>query len=242
MADGAQHPWQIMEHQTGDHLSAVLASWRRELAAQASLTAEVRRELEAHLQDCLAGFRQRGLSGPEAFRLARRRMGELPQVDEEFKKVMNRTSHGGRPLAVAAWAVFVVSFFLPAYGTLHGWQCALLQNLCWPNVLRGDGMAIHYQFLTLANLLMLFSPLWLAQFSQRVRPLKWLHHATLAALLLVWAFVLQLVARQEGAGLRMGCYIWSGSFVLLYLAVRAQLAPRLQRKRAEPAGWPAEIL
>lgn len=223
-----------MEFQTSDHLNAALEGWRRELAAQARLPADVRRELEAHLQDCMAGFRRGGLSGPEAFRLARKRVGELPQVGEEFGKMMKTTPYRNQPLVFIAWAMFIVSFFLPAYTTMHGWRCAILQDLYWPNTLRGDGVAIHYQLLTLANLLMLASPLLLRRFSQNARQLKWLHHATLAMVILVWAFVAQLVVHQEGAGLKMGCYIWSCSFVLLYGSVLAQLVPLRHRKTAEP--------
>jgi len=235
MADGAQHSGQIMELQTRDDLSGALDAWRQELAAQASLTAEVRRELEAHLQDCLAGFRQRGLSYQESFRLARRRVGELRQVDGEFGKMMNPILRWMNPLTVAAWAMFVVSFFLPAYKTIHGWRCALLQIFFWPATTQGNGEALHYQLLTAANLLMLFSPLLLRQCSQDVRRLKWLHHVILVTVALVWAFLLQLVLRDQGAGVRIGCYIWSCSFVLLYMAVLAQLVPSLQQKRAECA-------
>ena len=75
-----------MEHQARYNLDAALENWRAELAAQPNLTAEVRRELETHLRDTLAGFRQRGLSDEEAFWLARRRVGQPPESGEEFVK------------------------------------------------------------------------------------------------------------------------------------------------------------
>jgi hypothetical protein len=75
-----------MENQTRYDLNAAIESWRQELAVQASLTAEVRRELETHLRDAITGFRQRGLNDEESFWLARRRVGQPPQIAEEFTK------------------------------------------------------------------------------------------------------------------------------------------------------------
>ena len=75
-----------MENSPRFDLPAALENWRTELAAQPNLTAEVRRELETHLRDTLAGFQQRGLSDEEAFWLARRRVGQPAQLGEEFVK------------------------------------------------------------------------------------------------------------------------------------------------------------
>jgi hypothetical protein len=75
-----------METQTRYDLNAAIESWRQGLAVQASLTAEVRRELETHLHDAIAGFQQRGLNDEESFWLARRRVGQPPQLGEEFVK------------------------------------------------------------------------------------------------------------------------------------------------------------
>ena len=75
-----------MENQTRYDLNAAIESWRQELAVQASLTAEVRRELEMHLRDAIAGFQQRGLNDEESFWLARRRVGQPQQLGEEFVK------------------------------------------------------------------------------------------------------------------------------------------------------------
>ena len=86
MADCSQHPQQIMENQTCYDLNAALENWRQELAAQSGLTPEVRRELETHLCDAMAGFQQRGLSDEESFWLARRRVGQPTQLAEEFVK------------------------------------------------------------------------------------------------------------------------------------------------------------
>src|SRR5471032_597829 len=86
MADRSQHPRQIMEPQTRYDLNAAIESWRNELAAQPNLTAEVRRELETHLRDAIAGFQQRGLNDEESFWLARKRVGQPHPLGEEFEK------------------------------------------------------------------------------------------------------------------------------------------------------------
>lgn len=223
MVGGTQYPGPAMEYQTCDSVNSAMARWRQELAAQAGLTAEIRRELEAHLRDCMAGFRQRGMSEDESFRLARQRVGRPQQLDAEFEKAMNTSSVWKRPLLIAAWAVYIVSFFLPSYATLYGWQCATLQHTVWTKATTGDLVSVHYELLTLANLLMLASPFLLGQFSQSVRSLQWLHHACLAATLLVWAFVVELVVHQEGAGIKLGCFVWCVSFSLLYTAVLTEL-------------------
>ena len=224
MADGPQHPGEIMEYQARDSISGALDRWRQELALQAGLTAEIRRELEAHLCDCMAAFRKRGLSDEESFQLARQRVGRPQQLDKEFKKAMKPSmSLWNRPLLITAWAMYIVSFFLPSYGTMYGWKCAILQDYFWAKAVQGDWVSIHYELLLLANVLMLASPFLLAQFSQNVRRLQWLHHVTLASVILVWAFVPQLLLHQDGAALKAGCFVWSLSFALLYVSVLVQL-------------------
>jgi hypothetical protein len=86
MAGRSQHLEQIMENQTCFDLNAAMENWRQELAAQAGLTVEVRRELETHLRDAIAGFQQRGLNDEESFWLARRRVGQPQLLGEEFVK------------------------------------------------------------------------------------------------------------------------------------------------------------
>jgi len=86
MADRSQHPGQIMETQTRYDLNADIEKWRSELAAQPNLTPEVRRELETHLRDAIAGFQQRGLNDEESLWLACKRVGQPQQLGEEFVK------------------------------------------------------------------------------------------------------------------------------------------------------------
>jgi len=86
MAGRSQLPVQIMENQTRFDLNAAVDNWRNELAAQPNLASDDRRELEAHLRDAIAGFQQRGLNDEESFWLARKRVGQPPQLGEEFVK------------------------------------------------------------------------------------------------------------------------------------------------------------
>jgi hypothetical protein len=75
-----------MENQTRFDLNAAVEKWRLELAAQAKLASDDRRELEAHLRDAIADFQQRGLNDEECFWLARRRAGQPQELGEEFVK------------------------------------------------------------------------------------------------------------------------------------------------------------
>ena len=75
-----------METQTRYDLNVAIENWRAQLAAQPNLTPEVRRELETHLRDAIAGFQQRGLNDEESFWLACKRVGQPPQLGEEFVK------------------------------------------------------------------------------------------------------------------------------------------------------------
>ena len=75
-----------MENQTRFDLNAAIENWRQELAAQSNLASDDRRELETHLRDSVAEFRQRGLNDEESFWLARRRVGQPQQLGEEFVK------------------------------------------------------------------------------------------------------------------------------------------------------------
>jgi hypothetical protein len=100
-----------METQTRYNLNAAIESWRAELAAQANLTGEVRRELETHLRDAIAGFQQRGLNDEESFWLACKRVGQPPQLGEEFVKA--------DPTAVWRERVFWMAF---AYVLFDLWK------------------------------------------------------------------------------------------------------------------------
>jgi hypothetical protein len=206
------------------NLTVARENWRQELLAQRSLSAEARRELSAHLQDTFEELRGRGLNEEESFWLARKRTGELQLLNLEFKRAMKTTLHHWT-MAFAAWIVFIVSFFLPALDEMPGWKAAILQGMFWSEALQGDTWDIHYLLLTLANLLMLASPFLLAWAGDDVRFLKWLRGLSLGAMILVWSFLARLLLTDHNGGtLKIGCYLWAVSFVLLFLASLLQTA------------------
>ena len=86
MARRSQHIEQIMENQTHFDLNAAIENWRNELAAQANLSADDRRELETHLRDAISEFHQLGLNEEESFLLACHRVGQPQKLVEEFGK------------------------------------------------------------------------------------------------------------------------------------------------------------
>ncbi|MGH8022162.1 MAG: hypothetical protein ACRED1_01170 [Limisphaerales bacterium] len=142
-----------------------------------------------------------------------------------------KTSHYWA-LAALAWAGFIVSFFLPAFDQMPGWKAAVLQGIFWPQAIQGNSLSIHYLLLGFANLLMLLSPFFIARGAQDGRFIKWLRGLSLASVLLVWLFVGRLLGAQlrHGQGLlsgdvRVGCYLWAISFILICLASLLQPIP-----------------
>lgn len=122
MADRSQHPGQIMETQTRYDLNAAIENWRNELAAQPNLASDDRRELETHLRDAIAGFQQRGLNDEESFWLARKRVGQPPQLGEEFAKADPTVIWRGRAFWIAlAFLVFELWSGLVGCLPVHNW-------------------------------------------------------------------------------------------------------------------------
>ena len=136
------------------------------------------------------------------------------------------TSHWNCPLAVIAWAAFVISFFLTSYAEGRGYQCAVMHSVFWSGATQGNWGSIHYLLLTLPNLLMLVSPFLLLHCGGYARCLSWLRYSTFAASILVWSFLILLLADQDGQELRVGAFVWATSFVLLWLSV---ILPRSSR-------------
>ncbi len=167
-------------------------------------------------------LQERGLSEEKAFLVARKRIGELPLLNREFKR--GEARHWERPFAIAAWTIFAVSFFLPALNQLAGWKTALLHSFFWPQALQGQWPSIHYLLLTFANVLMLASPLLLAWAGRKARFLKAFRWLSLGAAILVWSFIILLFATNNSADLKIGCYLWATSFGLLLLASLLQTA------------------
>jgi hypothetical protein len=127
--------------------------------------------------------------------------------------------HWNRPLAVVAWAAFVISFFLPACAEWRGYECAIMHSVFWSGAMHGNWLSIHYLLLTLPNLLMLASPFLLLRCGGYARCLSWLRYSSFGASILVWSFLILVLAYNEGQALRAGAYIWATSFTLLWLGV-----------------------
>ncbi|HEX3890868.1 MAG TPA: hypothetical protein VHX90_08465 [Verrucomicrobiae bacterium] len=199
-------------------LEQSIADWRKQMLAAGIKSPVPLDELEIHLREEIEQQMKSGLSEQEIFNSAVQQIGQAKPLKTEFKKI--DAENWNRPLALAAWISFVVSFFLPAYGDGQGWRCAGLSAtaVSWPEFWHGNWPTIHLASLTLANLLMIVSPFLLPQFSQNKRFLKWLRYSSFAALVLVWSYVLLGIAYGGGKDLKVGCYVWSSSFLLLCLS------------------------
>ena len=211
-----------------------IAEWRRTMLAAGIKSPVPLDELEIHLRDEIERQMKSGLTELQAFVFATQQMGEAGLLKNEFSK--DHTFHWIRTLAWAAWGTFAISFFLPAYEDWRGWKCALL-SAEWefmPGIARTDWADIHFALLTLANLLMIASVFWLTKGSSNARSLKCLRASNLAALALVWSFIILLFTPVYGngatPGLGIGCYLWCGSFLLLSLST-FPLPERKMKKR-----------
>ena len=155
-----------MENQTRFNLNAAVENWRNELAAQPNLASDDRRELETHLRDAIAGFQQRGLNDEESFWLARRRVGQPPQLWRRIVKA--------DPIKVwrerAFWIVIVVfAFQLWNKVSPHLWEkiafpdwnhrdISTLHPASWLNyiLLSSNGVFSYPLFQMLCNILPVF--------------------------------------------------------------------------------------
>ena len=158
-------------------------------------------ELEIHLREDIVLQIKSGLNEQRAFEIAVCQIGQAGVLKKEFKKV--HAESWNHSLAIAAWAAFC-DFIFPAFVFSWqffrwGWVFVGLPMCCLPKTRSGHkhGMAIghiiHLELLTLANLLMLASPVLFFWIPRASLSLKWFRHASLAALLLVWSFVLLLL-------------------------------------------------
>jgi hypothetical protein len=200
-------------------LEAAITDWRRQMLAAGLRTPVPLEELENHLREEIERRVKAGGNVRQAFELATLQLGPPAALKNEFRRAGSNDWH--HPLAWAAWAMFALSFGLPACG-FWGWQCAALSATAvfWPETQRGEWQAIHIALLTLANLLMLASPFWLSRDSANPRALKWLRGSSFAALALVWSWVIEVLIRDVGAwtGLQVGGYLWATSFIFLFWA------------------------
>jgi hypothetical protein len=199
-------------------LEQSIVEWRKQMLAAGIKTPVPLEELEIHLREEIERQMESGLNEQEIFNSAVQKIGQAKPLKTEFKKI--NAENWNRPLAWTAWILFVVSFFLPSDGDWQGWRCAGLSAtaVSWPEFWHGNWPTIHLASLTLANLLMVVSPFLLPQFSQNKRLLKWVRFSNFAALVLVWSYVLLLLTDGGGEDLKVGCYVWAASFLLLCLS------------------------
>jgi hypothetical protein len=199
-------------------LEQSIADWRKQMLAAGIKMPVPLDELEIHLHEEIERQIKSGLSEQEAFNSAVQKIGQAKPIKIEFKKI--DIENWNRPLAWAGWVSFVLSFFLPSFGDGLGWRCAGLSAtaLSWPDFSFRNWFDIHLVSLTLANLLMIASPFLLLRFSRTANSLRWLRLSIFTALTLVWSFLLLLITHEDGKDLKVGCYVWAVSFLLLFLS------------------------
>ncbi len=199
-------------------LEKSIADWRRQMLTAGIKAPAPLDELELHLREEIERQMKNGLTETRAFVFATQQMGEAGMLKNEFQKDRARTWN--RPLAWAAWGTFVISFLLPAYEGGFGWQCALLSAEAefTPGFAHASWGTIHLALLTLANLLMIASVFWLPRFSGNARALNWLRGSSFAAMALVWSYIGLVLLDGGWVSLKVGCYVWCGSFLLLCLS------------------------
>jgi hypothetical protein len=199
-------------------LEKAVTEWRRQMLAAGIKSPVPLNELEIHLREEIERQMKSEFDERNAFEISVQKIGQAEPLKLEFMKI--DAKNWNRPLAWSAWILFAVSFFLPADDDMLGWRCAALSAtaVTWAEFWHGDWFSIHLSSATLANLLMIVSPFLLPRFSQNKRRLKWLRFSSLAALVLVWSFVLTLLAHADGKYLKIGCYVWAISFLPLFLS------------------------
>ena len=199
-------------------LEQSIAEWRRQMLAVGIESPVPLEELEIHLREEIERRMKAGSDEKEIFDAAAQKIGQVKPLKIEFEKI--DAGNWNHPLAWAAWFSFVASFFLPGYADGRGWQCAGLSAtaVSWPEFRQGNWMTIHLVSLTLANLLMIVSPFLLRGFSQSLRFMKWWRIFSFLALALVCSFVVLLLANGDKAEVKVGCYVWTVSFLLLVLS------------------------
>jgi hypothetical protein len=196
------------------HLESSIADWRQQLAREIR-NARALDELESHLREDHARLVQAGMGENSAFEEAVASLGSAELLKAEFMKTNEESFY--RPLAWTAWALFVAAFFLPSCGELWGWQCAWLSFTAPTWADRWQWGTIYFASLTLANLLMLASPMLLVWSARNQRALAFLRTASVLMLGLVWSYIGLLAFHKDGADLKIGCWLWTFSFLPLCL-------------------------
>ena len=202
------------------NLEQSIADWRKQMLASGIKSPVPLEELESHLREEIERRVKSGMDARDAFGSAFKTIGWPGQIGREFNKIGQ--VNWNRHLARTAWALFIVSLLLPAYGNgARGWQCAGLSAtaVSWMSGFWGNWMSIHFALLTLANVAMVVSFFWLSFFSHRLSSLKWPRITLFAAFILVWSFIFISIINGGAKDLLVGCYAWTLSFLVLFLSV-----------------------
>src|SRR5476651_1510317 len=94
-------------------LEQSIAEWRTQMLAAGIKTPVPMEELEIHLREEMERQMKSGLNEAKAFDVSVQKIGQAEPLKVEFKKI--DVENWNRRLAWAAWILFAVSFFLPAY-------------------------------------------------------------------------------------------------------------------------------
>ena len=206
-------------------LEKQIVEWRKQMLAAGIKSPVPLEELEIHLREEIERQIKSGQNEQQAFEIAVQIIGNANMLKNEFKKI--GAENWNRPLAWSAWILFAVSFFLPAYDRdIRGWQCAwvslggFFSSDFWHDISRGNLMNpdFHLALLSLANLLMIISPFLLPRFSQNLRFVKFWRIFSFLALVLVWSFIFRLIMNDGIKVLKIGCYLWTVSFLPFFLS------------------------
>jgi hypothetical protein len=99
-------------------LDAAVRNWRKDLAAEGTLSKSDLDELEDHLLLAYQADVDTGLQPASAFDNARGDVGAIAELTAEFEKL---DSGSWRQFLSAGWAMFVLAFFLPVHDAGIAW-------------------------------------------------------------------------------------------------------------------------
>jgi len=186
-------------------LDLAVVRWRNELAHEGTFTKSNLDELEDHLTSAYQSYVDGGRKPDLAFEFARDDVGAVAELSEEFGKVEEVT---WRRFMVAGWLMYVASFFLPVHqygstvfengmGELPGFEAFAAAI--------GGGSGFLGIVSALTNAAM-GATLWKISQRDRNSILALAGIFTAAAFLNLWWI-------SDGfAELRIGYYVWCGSF------------------------------
>lgn len=210
-------------------LEKQISEWRKQILAAGIKTPVPLEELENHLREEIERQMKSGQNSQNAFEHAAQMVGDARQLENEFAKIEMQTWN--YRLAWTAWALLFISFLLPAFvysggpfggGEVHlwGWECAkdALQHAFALLSGKTDALAdggFYLALQTLPNLLMIVWPLLVWKFFHGSQGRQFLRRLGVAAMILVWSYVTDLLSAGNWQNLEIGCYVWVASFALL---------------------------